>query len=63
VQDAELMDRVGGRLYARCLDVVATSDSLVRCQRCHTMFEVRNLVEGRPRQVLATLDALAAGRG
>jgi hypothetical protein len=140
LQDLELMEKVGGRLYARCLDVLTASESQVHCVVCQTTFEVawigqpserisrcprcnwsitageyhalfehqdllginameafaqfiqeyaaadgyaqrmlavdrlvhavhaggntvmRNLVEGRPRQVLATLDALAAGR-
>jgi hypothetical protein len=141
IQDAELMDKVGGRLFARCLDVIATTDSLVHCPVCQAEFHVpwigqpaeraancpecgwsitageyhasfehqdllginarhaftrfideyaraqqysermlvvdrlvhavhasgntvaRNLVEGRPRQVLAVLDELAARRG
>jgi hypothetical protein len=141
IHDVELMDKVGGRLFARCLDVIAITDSLVHCPVCltefhvpwigqaaertancrecawsitvdefHASFEhqdllainareavadfvdeyvraeryaarmlavdrlvhavhasgntvVRNLVEGRPRQVLAILDELAARRG
>jgi hypothetical protein len=31
IQDAELLDKVGGRLYACCLDVLAVSDSLLHC--------------------------------
>jgi hypothetical protein len=141
IEDSELLDKVGGRLYTRCLDVLAVSDSLLSCPVCHTVFEVlwigqpadrlvscpdcgwsisagvyhasfehhdllglnargafaryvedyprarrypermlivdrlihavhasgntvvRNLIEGQPRQVLATLDQLAAQRG
>ncbi len=40
IQDWELLDKVGARLYARCLDVLAVSDSLVRCPVCETEFEV-----------------------
>ena|SRR5438874_13303369 len=40
IQDSELLDKVGARLYARCLDVLAVSDSLVRCPVCQTEFEV-----------------------
>jgi hypothetical protein len=40
IQDSELLDKVGARLYARCLDVLAVSDSLVRCPLCQTEFEV-----------------------
>ena len=40
IRDAELIDKVGGRLYARCLDVLAVSDSLLRCPACQTVFEV-----------------------
>jgi hypothetical protein len=31
IQDPELLDKVGGRLYTRCLDVLAVSASFVRC--------------------------------
>jgi hypothetical protein len=140
IQDSELLDKLGGRLYTRCIDVIAVSDSLLSCPVCHTVFEVpwigqpvdrqtscpgcgwsisagayhasfehqdllglnargafarfvedyprarayaermlvvdrlihavhasgntvvRNLIEGQPRQVLAVLDQLAAGR-
>jgi hypothetical protein len=41
IQDTELMDKVGGRLYARCLDILDTSDSRVRCPVCQTRFEVQ----------------------
>ena len=40
IQDWELLDKVGARLYARCLEVLAVSDSLVRCPQCGTEFEV-----------------------
>jgi hypothetical protein len=40
IQDSELLDKVGARLYARCLDVLAVSDSLVRCPLCQTEFEL-----------------------
>lgn len=40
IQDLELLDKVGARLYARCLDVLAVSGSLVRCPVCDTEFEV-----------------------
>jgi ribosomal protein L37AE/L43A len=46
IQDSELLDKVGARLYARCLDVLAVSDSLVRCPLCQTEFEVPWI--GRP---------------
>jgi ribosomal protein L37AE/L43A len=38
--DEELMDKVGGRLYARCLDVIAVSKSRVQCPVCRAEFEV-----------------------
>ena len=40
VQDSELLNKVGARLYARCLDVLAVSDSLVRCPVCETEFKL-----------------------
>lgn len=39
IQDSELLDKVVIRLYARCLDVLAVSDSLVRCPVCDTEFK------------------------
>lgn len=40
IADDELMDKVGGRLYARCLDVIAVSRSRIQCRVCHAEFEV-----------------------
>jgi len=40
IQDWELLDKLGARLYAPCLDVLAVSDSLVRCPLCDTEFSV-----------------------
>jgi len=40
IRDSDLLDKVGARLYARCLDVLAVSDSLLRCPLCQTEFEV-----------------------
>ena len=30
IQDTELLDKVGGRLYTRCIDVLAVSDSMLQ---------------------------------
>ena len=52
IQDPELVEKVGGRLYARCLDVLAVSDSLLRCPVCDSVFEVPWI--GQPVDRLAT---------
>jgi hypothetical protein len=40
VRDEELLEKVGQRLLARCLDVVRVSDSLCTCPACSCDFEV-----------------------
>jgi hypothetical protein len=40
IQDDDLVDKVGTRLYARCHDVLLVSDSRVECLECGTVFEV-----------------------
>jgi hypothetical protein len=95
LQDGELVDKVGARLYARCLDILMVSDGLhqdllgINARSAFAEFvegypethgyparmllidrlvhavhasggpAARNLLEGRPRQVLAILDTLA----
>src|SRR6266568_7610778 len=39
-QDEELVDKVGGRLYARCLDILMVSDGRLACPECQTEFHV-----------------------
>ena len=51
IQDTELMDKVGARLYARCLDVLAASNSLVHCPVCQATFAMPWI--GRPPDRLA----------
>ena len=38
LQDEELQDKVGGRLLARCLDVLMVSDEQLECPQCETRF-------------------------
>ena len=52
IQDTELMDKVGGRLYTRSVDVLAVSDSVLRCPACGTVFEVPWI--GQPADRLST---------
>jgi hypothetical protein len=40
VHDAELVDKVGWRLHARCHDVLMVSASQVACPLCHSVFAV-----------------------
>jgi hypothetical protein len=40
LQDDELARKVGGRLLARCQDVLMVSDGRVACPRCQTAFAV-----------------------
>jgi hypothetical protein len=40
LQDEELVGKVGGRLYARCLDILMVSDGRVACPECQTEFHV-----------------------
>src|SRR5260221_365322 len=40
LQDDELVDKVGGRLYARCLDILMVSDGRLACPECQTEFHV-----------------------
>jgi ribosomal protein L37AE/L43A len=40
LQGDELLDKVAGRLYARCRDVLLVSDSRLVCPRCQTEFMV-----------------------
>ncbi|MDQ6670133.1 MAG: hypothetical protein M3069_05200 [Chloroflexota bacterium] len=40
LHDDELADKVGGRLFARCLDVLMVSDGRVPCPACQTEFSV-----------------------
>src|SRR5205807_8765557 len=38
LQDYELVNKVGGRLYARCLDILMLSDGRLACPECQTEF-------------------------
>src|SRR6266568_4488278 len=38
--DEELVDKIGGRLYARCLDILMVSDGRLACPECQTEFHV-----------------------
>jgi hypothetical protein len=40
LQDEELVEKVGGRLYARCLDILMVSDGRLACPGCQTEFHV-----------------------
>src|ERR1700730_2180772 len=40
LQDDELVDKVGGRLYARCLDILMVSDGRLACPECQTEIHV-----------------------
>jgi hypothetical protein len=40
LQDDDLITKVGGRLFARCLDVLMVSDGRVACLECQTEFQV-----------------------
>ena len=40
IQDDELLENLGRRFYARCLDVLMVTDSQVVCVECGTRFEV-----------------------
>ncbi len=40
VRNGELLEKVGWRLHARCVDVLLVSDSKVRCPSCLTEFSV-----------------------
>jgi hypothetical protein len=40
IQDEELLNKVGGRLLARCQDVLMISDGRVACPACRTEFDV-----------------------
>jgi hypothetical protein len=40
LQDEELVGKVGGRLYARCLDILMVSDGRLACPECQTEFHV-----------------------
>jgi hypothetical protein len=40
LQDEELVGKVGGRLYARCLDILMVSDGRVACPECQTEVHV-----------------------
>ena len=51
IQDDELVQKVGGRLYTRCLDVLMVSDQRVACPICQTDFRVPWI--GEPAERLA----------
>jgi hypothetical protein len=40
IRDAELLDKVGHRLFARCQDVLRVSQSRIVCPSCDTEFSV-----------------------
>jgi len=40
LQDDELRQKVGARLYARCRDVLLASDARLACPRCGVVFDV-----------------------
>jgi len=40
LHDDELVGKVGGRLYARCLDILMVSDGRLACPECQTEFHV-----------------------
>jgi len=40
LQDVELAEKVGARLYARCQDILLVSDSRLVCPTCQTEFHV-----------------------
>jgi ribosomal protein L37AE/L43A len=55
IRDLELLNKVGARLYARCMDVLAVSDSLVSCPVCETEFKVPWI--GQPAERIARCPA------
>jgi hypothetical protein len=57
IQDDELAEKVGARLYARCLDVLMVSDARLACPGCGTEFEVPWI--GQPADRVATCPTCA----
>jgi ribosomal protein L37AE/L43A len=51
----DLVDDVGRRLHARCVDVLLVSDSKVVCPACATTFAVAWI--GRPAETVSACDA------